>query len=412
MRAQAYNSRQRMTFSKRWLTLVVSLLCASLAHAVTNWDQPSADLARQIVAITGPGTISLTIKNRSTFPLDELPAIRRSLERELRVLGVTVRSATEVASVVRVSLSQNSQGWLWVAEVQQGSEMRVTMLPLPGATATNSPPLGPSLTLHKTLLLAQADQILDAAIVSTGTEQRLIVLDALHTTLYSLVAGEWKPAHVYDITHSRAFPRDLRGRIVVGPDQQFNAYLPGVACRSNNGSNGSAMTVSCLDNDDPWPIGTQRAFYNSTRDYFTGVVVPGFGPKLTPFYSAAELVRSEGTTFLFADINGQVQLFAGGSHKMLTGARDWGSDIAAVRSGCGSGIQVLASLAGTPPADSVHAYEIVGREANVASAPLSFDGPVTAMWTAGDDSSAIVVTQNSQLSRSEAYRVSVDCTIR
>ncbi len=412
MRAQAYNSRQRMTFSKRWLTLVVSLLCTSLAHAVTNWDQPSADLARQIVAITGPGTISLTIKDRSALPLDELPAIRRSLERELRTLGVTVRSGTEAPSVVRVSLSQNSQGWLWVAEVQQGPEVRVAMLPLPGTTATGSPPSGPSLTLRKTLLYAQADQILDAAMVSTGTEQRMIVLDPLHITLYSLVSGEWRPARVYDITHSHAFPRDLRGHIVLGPDQQFSAYLPGVTCRSNNGSNGPAMAVACLDNDDPWPIGTQRAFYNSTRDYFTGVVVPGFGPKLTPFYSAAELVRTEGTVFLFADINGLVHLYAGGSHKMLTGARDWGSDIAAVRSGCGSGTQVLASLAGTPATDSVRAYEIVGREANVASASISFDGPVTAMWTAGDDSSVIVVAQNSPLLRSEAYRVSVDCNIR
>jgi hypothetical protein len=409
---QAYNSRQRMTFSKRRLTLVVALFCASLAHAVTNWDQPSADFARQIVAITGPGTIALTIKDRSVLPLDELPAIRRALERELRTHGVIVRPATEAASIVRVSLSQNSRGWLWVAEVQQGSETRVAMLPLPGATATAPQPSGPSLTLRKTLLRAQADQILDAAMVSSAGEQRMIVLDPLHITVYSLVAGEWRPAVAYDITHSRPFPRDLRGHLVLGPEQQFTAYLPGVTCRGSSGSSGSAMTVACLDNDDPWPIGTQRAFYNSTRDYFTGVVVPGFGPKLPPFYSAAELVRTEGTAFLFADINGQVHLFAGGSHKMLTGARDWGSDIAAVRSGCGSGTQVMASLAGTPATDSVRAYEIVGREANATSAPLNFDGPVTAMWTAGDDSSAIVVAQNSQLSRSEAYRVSVDCNNR
>ena len=412
MTPQAYNSRQRMTFSKRWLTLVVSLLCASWAHAVTNWDQPSTEFAKQIVAITGPGTISLTIKNRSALPLDELPAIRRSLERELKILGVTVRAGTEAASVVRVSLSQNSQGWLWVAVVQQGSEMRATMLPVPGSTSTGSLPSGPSLTLRKTLLYAQADQILDAAIVSTGTEQRLIVLDPLHITLYSFVSGEWRPAVVYDVTHPRAFPRDLRGHIVLGAGYQFTAYLPGVTCHSNEGSSGSAITVSCVDNDDPWPLGTQRAFYNSTRDYFTGVMVPGFGPKLTPFYSAAELVRTEGTVFLFADINGQVHVVEGGSHKTLTGARDWGSDIAAVRSGCGSGILVLASLAGTPSTDSVRAYEIVGREANVASAPISFDGLVTAIWTAGDDSSAIVVAQNPQLSRSEAYRVSVDCNIR
>jgi hypothetical protein len=397
-----------MTFFKRLLTVVLALFCASSVRAVTNWDQPSAQFAKQIVAITGPGTIALTIKNRSALSLDEIPAIRGALERELGILGVTVHGGTGMASVVRVTLSQNSQGWLWVAEVQQGPEVHVAMLPLPGDMAAGPPPSGPSLILRKTLLHAQADPILDAAIVSTGTEQRMIVLDALRITLYSLVAGEWRPTHAYDITHSHAFPRDLRGRIVLRPDHQFDAYLPGVTC-SSNGDNGSTMTVSCVDNDDPWPIGSQRAFYNATRDYFTGVVVPGFGTKLAPFYSAAELVRSGSSVYLFADIDGQVHLLEGGSYKALIGARDWGSDIAAVRSGCGSGTQVLASQAGSLPTDSVGAYAIVDRQAMEASAAVNFDGPITAMWTAGDDASAIIVAHSSQLSRSEAYRVSVAC---
>ncbi len=65
--------------------------------------------------------------------------------------------------------------------------------------------------------------------------------------------------------------------------------------------------------------------------------MPGFGPKLPPFYSAAEMSRAGSTAFLFNDVSGAVHLLEGNSHKMLIGARDWGSDIAAVRSGCGAG---------------------------------------------------------------------------
>ena len=380
----------------RLLLCLLALL--GIAHAQTAWDSPSSALAKQISALIGPGTITLTIANRSTIAPDDLPVIRKSLERELRSAGIAVR-AKDADSDVRVTLSQNIEGWLWIVEIQEGSETRVAMLPVSGATAATTSNSSPAVTLRANLLLSQNAPILDAAIIN----QTLITLEPDHIKSYNVAGATWQLTNTYDITHSQPFPRDLRGRLIPAADHPFDAYLPGIICTATK-----EMTVSCNPGDDPWPLGSQKALYNPNRNFFTGVLVPGFGPKLPPFYSAAELPRAGATPYLFADVNGAVHILEGGSHKLMINTRDWGSDIAAVRSDCANAALVLASAAGWPVADSIRAYQISGREATPVSAPLTFDGTITALWPAGDQAS--VVVQNMQQSRYENYSVSLACS--
>ncbi len=97
---------------------------------------------------------------------------------------------------------------------------------------------------------------------------------------------------------------------------------------------------------------------------------------------------------------------------MLDGATDqvipplgWGSDISAVRSGCGSHWQVLATKSGEGPGDSVRAFEVPGREPVAVSPPLEVTGSITALWPessmssfTGSDSAetgAVAVVRNS-----------------
>ncbi len=409
MKLPGYNSPQRMTSYNRLLVSILALLILPSAHAVNTWDSPSADLAKQIAGLTGPGTITLAIANRSSIPGDEVPMIRRALERELRSAGLVVREKN-ADSDLRVTLSQNLQGWLWVAEVQEGSETKVTMLAVPGASVSGATVSAPAIAVRANLLYAQAEPILDLVVLGAAKEQHMIVLDPEHIRAYTTIGGSWQLAQSYDIAHSQPWPRDLRGRIVPAADHLFDVYLPGIACAATKAGDSWTMTISCSASDDPWPLASQKAFYNAARNFFTGVVVPGFGPKLPAFYSAAELVRTSSTAFLFADVNGAVHILEAGSHKLLIGAQDWGSDIAAVRSDCGSGTQVLTSAAGWPSVDSIRAYEVSGREATPVSAPLNFDGAITAIWPASDRTSAIVVLQKPQESGYEAYSVSVACS--
>lgn len=409
MRAPGYNSPQRMTFSKRLLAWIIALLCIPSVHASSSWDTPSADLAARIAALTGPGTITLTITNRSAIPNEAVVAIRLAVEHALLPVGVSVRPKN-ADSDVRLTLSQNVQGWLWVAEVQQGSETKIEMLPVAGSSSSASPTRGPAITLRAGLVLSQTDPILDIAMLGTGAGQHMFVLDPEHIEVYTPDAGNWQLARSYDIAHGRPYPRDMRGRIVPGVDHLFDAYLPGVACAATRAGQSWDLTISCSDSDDPWPLTSQKAFYNSTRNFFTGVLIPGFGPKLPPFYSAAEVTRAGGAAFLFVDVGGSAHILENNSHKVLIGARDWGSDIATVHSACGQGMQVLTSAAGWPISDSIRAYEITGREATPVSAPLPFDGIITAEWSAGDGNSATVVIQKPQGRHYEAYSVSVVCS--
>ena len=409
MRAPGYNLPQRMTSYNRLLIAIIALLYIPSAHSVNIWDSPSADLVRQIAVLTGPGTITLVVNNQSSISSDDVPVIRRALERELRSAGIVVR-AKDADCDVRVTLSQNLQGWLWVAEVQEGSETKVAMLPVSGAGASGAASSGPTISLRTNLLYSQADPMLDVAMLGTGGEQHMIVLEPEHIKLYIPAGGSWQLAQSYEVAHSQPFPRDLRGRIAPANDHLFDAYLPGVACTATKGGESWALTLACHDSDDPWPIASQKTFYNSNRNFFTGVMVPGFGPKLPPFYSAAELVRTGSTAFLLADMNGAVHILESGSHKLLIGARDWGSDIAAVHSECGSGSQVLASAAGWAATDSIRAYEVSGREVTPASAAVNFDGSIMALWPAADGTSALAIVGKPLGSGYEAYSVSVVCS--
>ncbi len=386
-----------MTSYNRLLVLLLALCLLASARGLngspqhpphpTKWDLPSAELAKQIAALAGPGTITLAVANRSTIPADEVPAIRRTLERELRSAGLAVREKNADCDV-RVTLSQNVQGWLWVAEVQEGIEIKVAMLPVAGSTAALPSEAAPAMTLQSTFLLNGPEPILDFARISSGAAQYTVTLGLDKITVSS------PASQTFEIPHAEPLPRDPRGRIVPATDHVFDAYLPDTVCAATKNVDNDMLSVTCENSDDPWPLGSQKAFYNPARNFFTGVVVPGFGPKLPPLYSAAELARTSGTAFLFADVSGAVHILEGGSHKLLIGARDWGSDIAAVRSQCGSGTQVLASEAGWPNHDSIRAYEISGREATPVSAPVNFDGMITALWPTADGTSAIAIERN------------------
>ena len=395
---------------RRPLLLLFVLLLLVPARASISWDNPADELAKQIAAVAGPGPAKFTIKNRSSIPADQVPTIRRTLERDLQSYGVTASGSADVPTAIRVTLSQNLQHGLWIAEVQEGTDVKVVMVSV-DLPATATPATGAGVTMRKTFLLTAAMPILDVDFVSVGGEQRMVVLEPEEVTTYRQNAGAWVKDQSFAIVHARPLPRDPRGRIVLGTGavsgHLFDAYVPGVVCGGSE-SNGQ-LTVSCTDSDEPWPIGSQKAFYHATRNYFTGVLAPGHGTAPGPFYSAAEYARSGGTVTVFSQTTGQVVLYDQGLPKTITGTRDWGSDIATIHSTCGEGSLLLVSGAGAAPTDSVRAYEIPGREAIPVSGPMPLDGTVMAMWPANDAATATVVIRKEQPVQYEAYSVSAVC---
>lgn len=421
MKSAGYNPPQRMIYKwSCWAGVVAAFVCLLPAARAANWEQPAADLSKQIAALAGPGPARLTIRNGSSLASGEIPAIRRLVERDLRGFGI-VTGGSDSATLIRVTLSENLQGGLWVAEVVEGTETRVTMLPVGlGTTAAAG---GPSLTLRRSLVITETEPVLDAQTFSIGGVQRLVVLEPERIVTYErnaaalvsagAASASWIEDQHFAIGHGRSFPRDMRGEMVAAQDHVFDAYLPGVLCSGTNA--GAQIAVACGDSDDPWPVSgppgaTQRGFYNAMRDYFTGVLAPGFGMELAPFYQASDIPRPTGTAMLVDGVDGKVTLVESSVLKPVSGANDWGSDFAVIRSGCGSGVQVLVPGSGAATAgDSLRAYEIVGREAIAVSAPLPVEGAVIAIRAANDGASATIIVRRYAPLRYEVWNGSAFC---
>ena len=375
-----------------------------------DWDQPAAALADQIAGIVGPGQATLSLRNLSSIPDSQIPAIRALLEKDLKSHGITIASA-ESANTVRVTLSQNDRQRLWVAEIAQGNETRVVMVeagpgaPHPGAHTDY-------LTLRREHLPIMLDSDMPV-LAALETSSTMVLLRPDELELYPFSEGGWLHPASHDLGPHGGPARDARGILIAGAEHDaFIAYSPGSECNghfvapaiSTGTSPGSDWTIHCQKSDEPWPIATNndpanpvtiRAFYNAARNYFTGVVTPSPGVDLPPFYSAALVPRAYGTALLIGAVDGKVRIVDGGALKAVSGTRDWGSDFAILQSGCGSGAQVIASGSGEAASDSLRAYELPAQEAIPAGAPLAMNGTVMALWPAPGGKSLLAAVRSA-----------------
>ena len=393
----------------RWV-LCLLFLFLKIAHA-SDWHQPEARLSQKIAAVTGPGVVALEVTNRSSITASDVEVIRRELTSSLASSGVRVWQPDQAAGTVHVTLSENLQNYVWVAEIRQGTnELSVVMVSAPRPETALGAQNAPPLAIHATQLVSQSAPILDVAIIE-GNPRRMLVLGQTAIMPHEFKDGRWVPGQPLSISHPHPLPRDLRGRIVLRKDHLFDAYLPGLVCRSTNSA---PLAVNCSPSDDPWPLQTANpglsAFFAPARNFFTGALVPGIGQqKSAPaFYSAAAVPRDKYTLWIFAGVDGQLHLLDGINHQ-VAGKIRWGSDLAGVHATCRQGWQVLATSADNESTDSVQAFELPDREPVAVSKPLGMNGKITALWTAQDGENAIAVFRNSETGNYEAALLNFTC---
>ena len=401
------SSRSRL----RWARCLLLLIAPAAWGA--DWRRPEEQLAQKIAAIIGPGAVAVQITNRSSISAAESEQIRRGLITSLADTGVRITQAEQAVATVQVTLSESLRNYVWVAEIQQGTNAgSVAIVDMPRPDSAVSPASALPLTLHATQLISQPYPILDAAILE-GSPRRMLILGENAVTVYEFKDGQWLQGQSLAINHDRPFPRDARGRIMLRKDKDhlFDAYLPGLICRSTDAS---PPALNCARSDDPWPLQTDdfgvSGFFASARNFFTGALVPGIGQaKSAPaFYSAAALPRGKYALWIFSGVDGQVHLLDGMNQQSEANIH-WGSDLAGVHAACGQDWQVLATAAGTAPSDSLQAFEFADREPAAVSPPLALSGNLTALWTAGAGESAIAVTRNSATGNYEAVQITFTC---
>jgi len=428
--------RLRLEF-RTYFWLISFLLFLPSSLLASNLVETASQLADRIASATGPGSVVLEVTNRSSLDDKTVGEARSALQAGLRARGVHVVAADQAMGRVNVVLSESLREFVWCANIAIGTDPpRVVLASWPRSGNAALPATLP-VRLRTTMLFSQELPILDVALIDSSTaamesgvssSSRLLVLDATRVAVYARQSGRWEPEASLPIAAPRAFPRDLRGRLLLRRDHLFDAYLPGTFCRS---SASVPLAITCSASDDPWPLtfspqpatpfaadengpGAVRAFYAPSRNFFTGALSPGIGKISTvpSFYSAAALPRSSYTLWAVAAVDGSVHLIDGVTDQAIRAAR-WGSDLAAVRSSCGAGTQLFVSGDSASQAeagrDSLRAFEIPDREPAAVSAALEFSGSITALWSDAALTSAIAIVKRADTGWYEANRVVVTC---
>ncbi len=253
--------------------LIVLFICGVVRSAVAgDWNGPAQQLARKIVAVTGPGAVAVTVENRSSLSKKDLDTISSLLHVELEAAGARPAAPEQSSATATVTLSENPQSYVWVAEIHQGAgESAVVMVSMPRRDQAGLGQETMPVTLRKIPLWAQEDRILDVLVIEEDSAPKQIaVLDGEKIALYRLRNGKWQQEQVLGITHARPWPRDLRGRVVGSRDHLMDVYLPGVFCRSTTSL---PLALNCRESDDPWPLTSDAAipplggFYSASRNF-------------------------------------------------------------------------------------------------------------------------------------------------
>jgi hypothetical protein len=425
-----FGAALRYRFLLHYFLISILAIATTGQARATDWSSSEQELARKIVAATGPGVVALTFQNMSSLGHRDNEIVENGLRSALQGLGLRFASADQSAATVKITLSENVTSYVWVAQIRQSAgEAAVAMISLARPEGSSAVRESVPLTLEKISLWTQSNPILDVAVLEENpAPTHIAVLDGEKVALYRQQNGKWQQAQILRIAHTRPWPRDLRGRLIFGRDHLIDVYLPGVFCSST----ASQVTLSCRESDDPWPLvpvvlttgkssvlpnagannanalPQTKAFFASTRNFFTGVVTPGVG-KLTAvpkFYSAAPLPREKYTLWIFSATDGQIHLIDGVSDQIATGG--WGSDLAGLRTECGAGWQVLAGTSGEE-GDSLRAYEFPDRDPVAVTSALDFPGPITALWTEAKGDTAVAVIKNRETGSYEAFRLALAC---
>jgi len=333
------------------------------------WYEAAGALAGKILDHIASGkTVALTVKNISSLGDDDVGQVRRALRAQLRSRGVRLAASKQASAEVQVTLSENLEGYLWIAEIQdltsplspgEDVENPIVMLTVARRNLDEHQPITESLSIRKTHVYQQIDPMLDVALLDNppagpatlpapaGVADRILVLGLESVSLYeqaetsetgSKSARPWRPMQSTPVTRVRPWPRDARGRLMVRSSSQFDAYLPGAKC---TGTLEPILTLECHESDDPWPLaGGEKggiaansaagvgpsAYFAADRNFFDGRIKlkEGGDIKMSPFLALVVIPLNTATRDILPALPGGVSHGASvGLKPTATGAPEW-----------------------------------------------------------------------------------------
>ena len=396
--------------------LFVSLLFSSafVSNAVSAETASDTSMARAfarrvLLRAGSPTLVGLSMRSITGISGGETEESKAMLTRAFTEAGVRIVKPEQAQATIEVTLSRDALGGLWVARIERKGAEDVVMERVakrPGAGTSRTSPL----TLQRRFLWSQGgdETLLDAALVDAEkADSALLVLSSNALSLYKLRNGGWELEQRENFPRLKQWPQDARGRVMARRDHGFEVHLPGMHC---SGTAERGWKMECHESDDPWPLGGVNDGLRGSfgvRNSFTGAPADGSakGRTVPPFFSAAAV---EDGAWVAAGIDGRTRIITQENISPLEGAQDWGSEIAGIRTGCGS--FVLAARNGDfTQSDAVRAYAVSANAAAPVSPPIEFNGPILEMWTTADGSSVTVISRNLNSGDYEATLLTLAC---
>ncbi len=318
--------------------------------------------------------------------------MRSAVESELRSLGLQVAEQASPHIDIRVTLSENLDSYIWVAEFARGETPAALIVALARDASSRRASTPSSLVLRKELVWEQTQPILDVAFSSPHVSSPiLLVLEPSRLAVYKPERESWRLEQSYPLSSLAGRLRNPRGRLIISPDE-VRVSMEGSQCEEILIP---AQRTECQDRKFSWSAPGENA--------------AGSGPKSPGSYSFASLSESGQRWIMVAGSDELARLYAPDG-KVAATFSGWGSDLAGLETSCGTGHQFLVTRPGdwTQP-DSIQGYEITNGQAVAVTPPFEFPGPITALWTSSNTQSAVAVVSDFSVGRYEAYRISITC---
>ena len=325
------------------------------------WNDAVARLASRIGSVTSSQkTISISVKNISSLTDADVTAISQALKSELTRLGLRVNGQSSADTQVSVTLSEGESAYVWVGEVQRGSDEQTEIVSVTKTNEFAPADANGAISLDRKLVWQQPSKFLDFALSTNpvGAYSSLIILEPTRLNFFrSTDLTDWERSQNVDIPNLTPKPRDIVGVInvvdgeaFVGPAYRY-VSMSGIMCRGGF--------------DHPEKI--------QCSNWKNNQIITVFGPKVPG--------REDSESVLLWDRCGDKSI------ELVTGNGDF-----------------------TEPDDIQGYFASSLTGVAIPSGPaLNFDGPVLALQREGRQNSARVVVHNLKTGNYEGYIVTATC---
>lgn len=368
-------------------------------------DAPSLEvaarvLARRVAAALRGAQVTYEAQNRSSLDAAEFASVSAAFADELQREGIKVGSADSGTSV-SITVTQSPTQYVAVAQIQRKENPATLLETLGSVKGLTESATTFSLELRRELLFSQDAPILDVFFDADSTTA--FALGPQEISSYTRQSDRWAFTNTERLPRHQAPARVERGLFGFGIDMA-SAEFSNELCQ-----------VYFLPDAKPKGWHCEK---DATAMRVRGVSWDAAnGDKRGAWFSAAQF-EADGKIFrVITGQDGLARLYDDRSEPVATFS-SWGSEIASLRSGCGSGWQLLvtSSTDWTKP-DAIQAVEVRDRRAVPVSAPMEFSGPIVALRTPGTravdpttpTAQAFAIDHNLQTGRYDAYLLSITC---